>query len=198
METINKTYSIIKGHNNPLSCDVAIIEGKDYTYIFEAGNSERIIEELNSIDRKKIVIISHFHEDHLKNISKLNYEKLYVGDNTYKYTNKGEIVDDLYIDDGIRIHLFKINSCHAKGSIGLQINDYAFLGDATSPTLKKGHYVYNVQMLKEEIELLEKINVKYFVFSHHMEEHKDKDEVIKKLKEIYSKREKSNPYIIVD
>lgn len=198
MKTINKTYSIIKGHNNPLSCDVAIIEGKDYTYIFEAGNSERIIEELNSIDRKKIVIISHFHEDHLKNISKLNYEKLYVGDNTYKYTNKGEIVDDLYIDDGIRIHLFKINSCHAKGSIGLQINDYAFLGDATSPTFKKGHYVYNVQMLKEEIELLEKLNVKYFVFSHNMEEYKDKDEVIKKLKEIYSKREKSNPYIIVD
>lgn len=91
--------------------------------------------------------------------------------------------------------MFKINSCHAKGSIGLEISDYAFVGDALAPCLKKNQYVYNVQMLKEEIETLENLKAKYLITSHHMEEYQDKNEIIDRLKKIYETREKNNPYI---
>ena len=198
MEKIDGLYSIIKGTNNPLSSDVAIIDGYKYTYVFEVGASEKIIEELNSIKKDKAIIISHFHQDHLANINKIDYQKLFVGDNTYKYTNSGEIIDDLYIEDGVKLHLFKISSCHSKGSIGMEIGDYAFIGDANAPAFKNGHYVYNVQMLKEEIEQLSSLKANYIVFSHHMERPVTKTDVIKKLQDIYNNREKNNPYIQVD
>lgn len=189
MKKINNIYSIIKGNDNPLSSDVAIIKDR---FVFEVGNGDYIIDELNKID-DKIIAISHFHQDHIANLNKLEYKELYIGDNTYKYTNKGTIIDkDLYIDD---VHLFKINSCHAKGSIGLEISDYAFVGDALAPCLKKNQYVYNVQMLKEEIETLENLKAKYLITSHHMEEYQDKNEIIDRLKKIYETREKNNSYI---
>ena len=194
MIKINDTYSIIKGNDNPLSCDVAIIKDK---YIFEVGNGDYIVDELSKIVNP-IVFVSHFHQDHLTNISKIKYKELYIGDNTYKYTNSGEIIDDLYIEDGVKLHLFKISLCHAKGSIGMEIGDYAFIGDANAPAFKNGHYVYNVQMLKEEIEQLSSLKANYIVFSHHMERPVTKTDVIKKLQDIYNNREKNNPYIQVD
>ena len=97
------------------------------------------------------------------------------------------------IDD---IHAFKINSCHAKGSIGIEVDDYAFIGDATAPCFKKGQYVYNTQMLKDEIDKLSSLKAKYVVMSHHMEEVKQKEEVINRLKNIYLRRDKNSPYIL--
>lgn len=196
MQKINDAYSIIKGQNDPLSCDVALIEINDKLYIFEAGSNLEIVKQLNEINSYKTIIISHFHPDHMGNLSLINYDKLYVGDNTYKYCRTGEVVrKDILLDN--ELHLFKLSSCHAKGSIGLEIGDYAFLGDATSPTHKKGKLVYNVQMLKEEITQLESLNAKYFVFSHKMEETIKKEVVIDKLYKIYQKREKNNPYILI-
>ena len=196
MLKINDTYSIIKGCENPLSSDIAIIENDDVLIIFEAGNNEEIINELNSINKDKVLVISHFHEDHLTSYSKINHIGMYVGDNTYKYTNEGIIVDkDLYIGN---VHLFRLSSCHAKGSIGLEVGDYAFIGDSLAPTHKKNEYVYNVQMLKEEIDELSKLKANYLVSSHKMDKPELKDEVINRLINIYNKRQKSNPYIKLD
>lgn len=84
MKKINNIYSIIKGNDNPLSSDVAIIKDR---FVFEVGNGDYIIDELNKID-DKIIAISHFHQDHIANLNKLEYKELYIGDNTYKYTKK--------------------------------------------------------------------------------------------------------------
>lgn len=194
MIKINDTYSIIKGSDNPLSCDCAIIDCKDCLFVIEAGNSEEIVNELNSIKKDKILAITHFHQDHLSSYSKINHINMYIGDNTYKYTNEGIIVDkDMYVNN---IHLFKLSSCHAKGSIGIEIGEYCFIGDGLAQTFKKNNYVYNVQMLKEEIDELSKLNAKYLVSSHKMDEPELKEEVIIRLTKIYQRREKNNPYII--
>ena len=196
MIKINDTYSIIKGSDNPLSCDCAIIDCKNFLFVIEAGNNEEIINELNSIDKDKVLAITHFHQDHLSSFSKIKHINMYVGDNTYKYTNEGIIVDkDLYVDD---IHLFKLSSCHAKGSIGIEVGEYGFIGDGLAPTYKKNAYVYNVQMLKEEIDELSKLNVKYLVSSHKMDKPEIKEDVINRLKQIYSKKQKNNPYITIE
>lgn len=196
MVEINESYSIIKGSDNPLSCDVAIIKGKNHNYIFEVGSLDSIAEELNSIDNK-IIIISHFHNDHIANLNKLKYDELYIGDNTYKYTKTGNIVtSDIILEDNIR--LFKINCCHALGSIGMIVSDYCFVGDSLAPAYKNNNYVYNVQLLKQEIELFESLDVRYFVDSHNMDKYYEKGEVINKLKQIYNRRQKSNPYIVCE
>ena len=192
-------YSIIKGGDNPLSCDVALINGEKYIYVFEVGNSKNIANKINNIKKEKNVILSHFHEDHIHNIKEIKYRKLYVGDNTFKYTKEGIVVgSNIEIEDGINLSIFKINTCHAKGSIGLIFSDYAFVGDALAPMNKNNKMVYNVQKLKEEIEQFENLNVKYLVSSHKMENPIPKSEAIAKLKNIYSKMQKGDPYIIVE
>ena len=60
----------------------------------------------------------------MSNLSKLECSEIYVGANTFKYSGKGTAVDsDLYIEDGVRLHLFQIPCCHAKGSLGLEVNE---------------------------------------------------------------------------
>lgn len=197
MIEVNDVYSIIKGNDNPLSCDIAIIKGKKYNYIFEAGNGEYIINELNEIDNK-IIMVSHFHQDHLANLNKLTYSKLYIGEHTNKYTKTGEIVKDISIEDGIKLRIFELSNSHCKGSICLVVGDYCFAGDAIAPSNVKGQYVYNVQKLKEEIDVLSGLDVKYIVSSHHMDEPYLKQDVLARLSSIYAKREKNNPYITIE
>ncbi len=105
---------------------------------------------------------------------------------------------EIYIEDGVKLHIFPLPACHAKGSLGLEVNDtYAFLGDATYATMKDGKAVYNAGILLEEIKALEGLRAEYFLISHEENFLQKKDVVIRQLKEIYSKRVKNSPYITV-
>ena len=177
-----------------MSSDSIIIDGKNNIYIYDVGNNETMAKEINSLTKKKIIIISHFHKDHLKNLNKINYQQLYVGDNTYRYTKKGIVVDEkIELEDGVE--LFKLSSSHAKGSIAMKFKDFVFVGDAVSHEIKNNKCLYNVQKLKEEIDTLDSLDVKYIVFSHNAKNYKTKEEVLDKLKTIYSKRIKNSPFI---
>lgn len=194
MINVNNLYSVIKGGNKPLSSDCGVIEINNTLYIFDVGANPRIIEELNNINLDRVVIISHFHIDHITNLNKINYSKLYVSDNTFKRTKTGETVKEKLILNEY-ISIFPITCCHCKGSIGLKFRNYAFIGDSLAPQIKKDCNVYNVQLLKQEINELEKLDVDYFLDSHNMEIIMTKKEVIDKLQNIYNKRQKDNPYI---
>lgn len=82
---ITECVSYIKASDNPLSADVILIEGKEYLYIFDVGNNEKVAEYLNGIPKKKRVILSHFHTDHMGNIGRVEWESVYFGSNTEKY-----------------------------------------------------------------------------------------------------------------
>lgn len=191
-------YREIKPSENPLSANVIIIEAKDCYWIFDVGNGEKYLKELKVLDKPLKIVISHFHPDHMANLTQLSYEELYVGKNTYKYTNAGTIVEKpIEIDDGcVKLMIFPIPSSHAKGSLGLLLNNkYAFVGDATYPTTKNGETVYNASLLLEQIRLFEKLDCDFICRSHHDEFVTCKEEVISELKEIYTLRQDNEPYI---
>ena len=143
MVKIDDIISYIPACRDPLSADVGVITGNKKTWIFDVGSSESTLEEIQQIEREKAIVISHFHPDHMGNLQKINCPEIYVGANTLRYSGKGTVVDsDLYVEDGVRMHLFPIPCCHAKGSLGLEVNEtYAFIGDATTPTRKAGKQV---------------------------------------------------------
>ena len=115
----------------------------------------------------RYLLISHFHPDHMANLKKVKSDEIYLGANTFKYVKRGNIVEtDLFIDDGVKIHLFPLPSSHAKGSVGLEAGRFAFLGDATYTTVKNGKVCYNSSVLKEEIGVLKNLSAKYFLISH--------------------------------
>ncbi|MGN0167828.1 MAG: MBL fold metallo-hydrolase [Acetatifactor sp.] len=189
----------IKATDIPLSSDVGIVDGKEYCWIFDVGNNEEARQTLGGITKNKAVVLSHFHPDHTGNLDKVSYSRLYCGDNTFKYTKTGEIVDtESFIEDGVSIHLFKIPSSHAKGSVGMEVNgEYAFWGDAAYCTTKNGKHVYNAQLLLEQIRLLESLSSKYILLSHEKEFVTEKDRLLEELRGWYGKRDAKSPYICI-
>ena len=129
---INDRISYIKASNKPLSADVGMIEGDGYLWLFDLGADESVSEVINGINKQKIAVISHFHPDHMGNLDKIDLKEIFLGANTFGYAGRGNIVEnDVFTDDGVKIHIFPLPSSHAKGSVGMEIGEYAFLGDAT-------------------------------------------------------------------
>ena len=189
--------SYIPSCDAPLSADVAIIKGDKRTYIFDVGNGQRYIDEILSIAGEKHIIISHFHPDHMGNLKSLPDMPCYVGGNTFKYAKRGDIVDkDIYIDDGIHLHIFPLPSSHAKGSLGLEIDEtFIFTGDALGPAIKPDKLLFNAQVLNEEIKVLKRLTADKVIQSHRMDKTEAKSKVISRLEAIYAKRNGQEPYI---
>ncbi len=190
---ISDAISYIGASDNPLSADIGIIRREDGTWLYDVGNGEKNIAGLDESYR---IVLSHFHADHTGNIGRIRAESLYVSRETYDHIGRGEIVrEDLRIGG---MHIFPLPSSHTKGGLGLEVDgEYAFVGDGLYSKVKDGFYVYNAQLLKNEIEVLGRLKASKLLVSHFAGLVRDRDEVIEELKLIYSKREKNSPEIRV-
>ena len=196
MIEINEYISYLESSENPLSARIYIIKGNEYNYIFDVGANKEAREIINNIKNRKI-IISHFHTDHMENL-KIFYndiDNLYIGDYTYKILGYGNVITKLYeINDGINIKIIPIPNSHAKGSLGMIINDkYLLIGDA----LDGNRYGLNVTLLNDLIKVLKLYEFEYVLIGHRCDI-LNKNDVIKTLEYYYSKREKNKPYIGYD
>ena len=194
------------GHSNNVSNSSRDNEPRDRTdggdlgtviEVFkDVGSSEEAADLLQKLPGEKILVLSHFHPDHTANWTKIPHKELYQGVNTRGYTHSGVAVDqEMVLQDGLELRLFPIPSSHARGSLGLVAGEYAFLGDAAYSTRKQGQIVYNAQLLREEIRVLQSLPVRYFLLSHDTQFCHEKEEVLTGLEELYVRREKGDPYI---
>lgn len=190
---INERISYIEATEDPLSADIGIIRDGDTEWLYDVGNDERSLAEL---DRQYNVVLSHFHQDHTGSLDKVRTGDLYVSAETFRHTGRGNIVNgELTVGD---LRIFQIPSSHTKGCLGLEIgNEYAFIGDALYCKVKDGYYVYNAQLLKDEIKVLKTLKAPKLLVSHFKGFVRPKDEAIEELEQIYSLREKNNPDIRV-
>ncbi len=190
---ISNEISYIEASEHPLSADIGIVEKQNETWLYDVGNDR---ESICSLTGQYHVVLSHFHPDHVGNLEQLTIEKLYVSKYTHDRVGRGIIVeDDIYIDN---LHIFPLPSSHAKGSLGLEVDGvYAFVGDALYCKAKAEYDTYNVQLLKEEIEVLKKLKAEYLLISHKNGMVQEKQEVIRQLEELYSHRDKASSEILV-
>lgn len=195
--TINSQISFLPATGSPLSANVVFITCDSETWVFDVGASDEALNAVNSIEGKKNIVLSHFHPDHTDNIERMSHDALYAGAFTCKRLKTGLTVnEDLYFENGI--HLFPLPSSHAKGCIGLEYNNCAFLGDAVYSMSKNGKTAYNAGLLKEEIAVLKSLKAETFFISHSEPFGKAKAEVIEELEEIYKLHDKNEPYIFLD
>lgn len=194
---INDRISYIKAKEIPLSADVGIVSGDSCTYIYDVGSDFANAEYINAIEGRKQIVLSHFHKDHSDNIPNIDCNEIYGGKATLKYFPQIiKVETTIEISDGINIKIFPLPSSHAKGSLGLMVNDsYIFVGDAIYPAYRADKRVYNVNLLKDEIELLESLPGEYILTSHREKFVNSKSSIIKYLKKIFDAKESGNPYI---
>ena len=201
MPLINLTpeISYLPSVESPISSDVVFIkpQGSDTTWIFDTGTCSEAAEFINAVEGKKNIVISHFHPDHILNLLKEKYDKLYVSKYTKKYTRAGEIVDgELLFPDGIKIS--QIPSSHSKGALILEYKDYAFLGDATYCHFRLTAREYNVQLLEQMIKKMEEITAPNFCLSHDKGFVQPKESVLRIYRKILARRKNGSPTINVN
>ena len=201
MPLINLTpeISYLPSVESPISSDVVFIkpQGSDTTWIFDTGTCGEAAELINAVEGKKNIVISHFHPDHILNLLKVKYDKLYVTKYTKKYTRAGEIVDgELLFPDGIKIS--QIPSSHSKGALILEYKDYAFLGDATYCHFRLTAREYNVQLLDQMIKKMEEITAPNFCLSHDKGFVQPKESVLRIYRKILARRKNGSPTINVN
>ena len=201
MPLINLTpeISYLPSVESPISSDVVFIkpQGSDTTWIFDTGTCGEAAELINAVEGKKNIVISHFHPDHILNLLKVKYDKLYVTKYTKKYTRAGEIVDgELLFPDGIKIS--QIPSSHSKGALILEYKDYAFLGDATYCHFRLTAREYNVQLLEQMIKKMEEITAPNFCLSHDKGFVQPKESVLRIYRKILARRKNGSPTINVN
>lgn len=196
---ISERISYWKATEEPLSADIGVVTGDKYIWVFDAGDGEEVLRCVCSLEAPVNLVLSHFHKDHIGNVGKMNYSNLYQGAHTLKYTHAGEVIrGDMWIEDGVTIHLFEIPSGHAKGCIGMEVGDYAFLGDAIYCVIKDGKPVYNANLLGEQIKVLRALQAKYFLLSHRERVACKKEVVLRQLESIYAKRDSQSAWIFVE
>ena len=135
----------------------------------------------------------------------VKYEKLYIGKGTERYLPDGEMIRKPYViwdeiadreGKSLKLEILPMPSSHSKGSLALVVNDeYIFMGDSTYcryiPKREgvEDHVEYNVQKLKEQIELLKSIKAEKCLISHEKRIMRPKKVVIRQLESIYARRQ---------
>lgn len=100
------------------------------------------------------------------------------------------------IEDGVRIEIVPVPCTHCKGSLVMVVDDeYAFVGDSTYPNKINGVTFYNAQLLQSEIEVLESLKAGYFLLSHDSRFIRPKNVILRQLKAIYGKWDKTDHLI---
>ncbi|MDE7260743.1 MAG: MBL fold metallo-hydrolase [Oscillospiraceae bacterium] len=198
--SIDERLSYWKASQEPLSADIGVLEGDKYTWIFDVGNSLEAADCIRSIPGPKRVVLSHFHQDHIGNWREVEFETLYQGAYTFRHTGVGEIIrGSLTLEDGASIRLFEIPSSHAKGCIGMEVDEkYVFLGDATYCARTQGRPAYNANLLADELRVLRALKAQYFLLSHNDVFIRRKEEVLAELEEIYACRDSQSTYIFLE
>lgn len=190
---INEKISYIECSEDPLSADIGIIRDGDAVWLYDVGSDERAVSELTG---KYNVVLSHFHQDHTGNLGKLTIKEAFVSDETKRHVQMGTVADrDIYIGN---LHIFPLPSSHCKGCLGLEVDEtYAFVGDALYSKFRDGYYIFNAQLVKDEIAVLQNLKAPYLLVSHFKGLVRRRDEVIAELTELYQYRDKNSSEIKV-
>lgn len=182
LKAITPYLSYLPASEQPLSADVFVIRGERRTYIFDVGNNEQARKLISGVAGKKIIILSHFHPDHIGNIGSLTCDELYVGKQTYDKIHAGTIIrDSLVIEDGIRLEIRHCVSPHAKGSLIVTVNgEYTLLGDLyyTKPGCK-------LDAARQMLGELRKLSTQYVVVSHAEKNVFEKEVLVRELNEYF-------------
>ena len=147
----------------PLSANAFIIEGDAQYYVFDVGSSDEAYAAIAALDKPVTVILSHFHRDHIANMSRLNPAQTFAGARTLKYVASGSLVDTpLIIRDGVEIVVQPCVSPHAPGCLIATVDgEYTLIGDLhyARPGMGQGE-------AKGMLNVLKQVRTRYFVPSH--------------------------------
>ena len=189
--SIDDTIQVIEATEDPLSADIGIVRDRDRIWLYDVGSRPEAVAELTGEYR---VVLSHFHADHVGNLDRIKTAALYVSDQSFAHVGRGTILRQAQSFGEIRV--FPLPSSHAKGCLGMEVGGkYAFVGDALYSRLREGCYVFNAQLLQEEIAVLSRLQAPWLLVSHFKGLIREREAVLRELEALYGLRDRNRPEI---
>lgn len=188
LKTLGTTIEYLPATEEPLSADVFCIHGTKCTYFYDVGRTDEAFQYIQSQAGEKIVILSHFHGDHIENVSRLSPAAVYGGNKTIQKVGFGTVVrESLTVDDGVSLEIIPCPSVHASGGLILNVNrEYCLIGDLIyfKPPL-------NVSLAIEMRLVLSNVDTQHFVMSHDAGRIWEKDVFLEELNEMIEEGKKN-------
>lgn len=156
---------------------IGIVHGSKGTIYFDTGASLKQIRLLECVRLEKgfknpsILVVSHFHEDHIANFHYFAGCRVYASKVTARRIRVDEITDGRTMLDlgDIKVEIIPLPSSHAKGSLILRVfgEEVVFLGDGVYEAVgfgEKGYY--DRSLFHEMAGVLRSLQSSHYVFGH--------------------------------
>ncbi|MFA6755400.1 MAG: MBL fold metallo-hydrolase [Bacilli bacterium] len=182
----------VEGNPSQPTPKIVIISGKLCSLLIDTGNEIEQIESLKEGIKKfnlppiKYIVITHFHDDHIHNISYFKDLEIIASKYTAKYIKyKTKIIDSkTSIDLGnLLVTIDILPNSHAKGS--LLVYEYKsrimFIGDALCGKIIGQKLYLNKSSTYEMIKKISEYDVKDFIDGHSNPNDTTKDKVMETL-----------------
>jgi|GEM_PF-51459 len=121
--------------------------------------------------------------------------------------NSGKVIQSAFLSGDSRnlsqtvgnVRIIPMPSSHSKGCLAMEIaGRYLFLGDSLYGRIEsENRSVYNVQLVKSQMEVLKKSTAPICICSHRNGKLMPRESAIAFLESVYLKREEGSPYIRV-
>lgn len=174
IHTVKEGIYYVEHEKERICPKIGIITGSKYTLIVDVANekehlleAERFLKE-NGDPSIHYVALTHFHPDHIQNVSLLEDCTILCSRNTSKYlSSKCEIIVEEQIDLGNQlVQLVSLPSLHAKGCIGVLCDGVLFVGDALYSREKNGKEYFNKGLIGSELKAYKELDFQEVIFSH--------------------------------
>ncbi|MBR3839735.1 MAG: hypothetical protein IKM20_01190 [Erysipelotrichales bacterium] len=170
---------------------IGIIVGDTHTLLVDVANEEEHLKEALDFLREHhyplnlIVVPTHFHPDHIANLTLIDDCEIYCSKNTSRYINREcHVVDNAEIDlGGLSVSVISLPSLHAKGCLGVLCEGVLFVGDALYSRMKNGVEYYEKSIIGAEIKSYSNIEFDVAIFGHDVNMLGNKREIVTFLKE---------------
>jgi glyoxylase-like metal-dependent hydrolase (beta-lactamase superfamily II) len=179
LEMLNARLGYITGEKSIICSDIGLIEGEQASVMFDAGASPKQKEVLEDAIKKgilknnfKYLIISHFHQDHIKNVPLFADLPVYGSKNTARYIHVNTIIENnpIQLDLGdLRVRIGLLPSSHAKGCVYAYVQEEQalFVGDALwCLNEKNGVLTCNKDITYNMIRTIRSFPLKQVIYGH--------------------------------
>ncbi len=204
MLPIHDRIACIPACDEPLSAEIGVVRGDSCSWLFDVGNGAAPLAAVQAIPGKKCAVLSHFHPDHMANWESCGLSQLFASEHTRRYLPQHVpfpvtiITEPLLLCDGAELRLFPLPSSHARGCLGLEVDDaFAFVGDGLYCTGKDGRPAFNAGMLRETLAVLRTLRADTLLVSHHEPFARSRADVLAELEAVYAARDPHESYIFV-
>ena len=176
ISSLSPAISYVKGREDIPCPNIYIVSGKESSLLVDVSNDPAMLEEaLNYVKDKKLapikmVVITHFHPDHLDNLKYLpSGITIYASKYTSRYIHQAVSIvsQDTTLNLGDKeVRLILVPSLHSKGSLDILVDSFLFVGDSLGPREGKDGLYYDKSIAYEMEKRIKEIPFAYGVEAH--------------------------------